>query len=231
MFFTAKGVNSLGNVRVLIVDDHHMFLRGIRSIIMDDETIEIVGEAHNGKEAYVKAKETKPDVILMDVNMPVCDGIEALRLIKADIPETNVLMLTVNEKDENLFEALKLGAVGYLLKNVLANELITFIHMASRGESAITGPMASKIVQFFSDKELKKTASIKRITSDVLTRREKEILQQVIKGLKNREIAEVLFISENTVKNHLRNIMEKLHMNNRAQVAAYALKEGWLNKD
>ena len=224
-------MKTLGNVRVLVVDDHHMFIRGIRSILQDDETIEIVGEAHNGKDAYEKAKETKPDVILMDINMPVCDGIQALKIIKTDMPEINVLMLTVNEKDENLFEALKSGAVGYLLKDLLPNELITFIHMASRGESTISGPMASKIVQFFSGQELLNVSSSKPKTCEVLTRREKEILQQVIRGLTNREIAEVLYISENTVKNHLRNIMEKLQMNNRAQVAAFALTEGWLSKE
>lgn len=220
----------MDKIKVLIVDDHYMFIRGIVSIIKDDESLEIVGEAHNGREAYEQARRLKPDVILMDVNMPILDGLGALKIIIKDMPEMKILMLTVNEKDQNLFEAMKNGAKGYLLKDLLPNELLTFIHMVNRGESIISGPMAMKIVDYFSKKEKQfLSPTIDSKMNEVITRREKEILMQVIKGLTNREIAEVLYISENTVKNHLRNIMEKLHMNNRVQAAAYALQEGWLH--
>lgn len=222
----------MDKIKVLVVDDHYMFIRGIKSIIEDDESLVIVGESDNGRDAYEQAKRLKPDVILMDVNMPILDGLGALKMIIKEMPEMKILMLTVNEKDENLFEALKNGAKGYLLKDLLPNELLTFIHMVYRGESIISGPMAVKIVEYFSKKE--KHIPITTISSkmnEVITRREKEILTQVIKGLTNREIAEVLYISENTVKNHLRNIMEKLHMNNRVQAAAYALQEGWLQSE
>lgn len=220
-------------VNVLLVDDHHMFILGIRSILSEDERIRIVGEAHNGQEAYRMTKEFKPDVVVMDLNMPICDGLEGLKLIKADFPETKVIILTVNDKDENLFEALKYGAAGYLLKNILPTELVTFIHMAMRGESTISGTMAAKIIQYFANQEQMEhkgySSSEQKKETEILTRREREILRQVIKGMTNREIAGILYISENTVKNHMRNIMEKLHMTNRVQAATYALKEGLLN--
>ena len=138
-------------------------------------------------------------------------------------------MLAVDEKEEQLLEALRLGAKGFLLKNILPNELLTFIHMIHRGESIISGPIARKIIDYFSNHQLSELKSVRPLNkTDILTKREKEILMHVIKGSTNREIAAALFISENTVKNHLRNIMEKLQMNNRVQAATYALQEGWL---
>ena len=218
-------------LKVLLVDDHHMFLLGIQSIVSEDEMIEVVGEAYNGEEAYEKTKELRPDIVVMDLNMPVCDGLEALKRIKADMPEVRVIILTVNDREENLFEALRYGASGYLLKNILPQELNTFIHMVHRGESSLSGTMASKIFKYFCEQEeemhyLGKAKDQKEI--GVLTQREKEILQEVIHGATNREIAKNLFISENTVKNHIRNIMDKLHINNRVQVATYALQHGLL---
>jgi len=218
-------------LKVLLVDDHHMFLLGIQSIVSEDEMIEVVGEAYNGEEAYEKTKELRPDIVVMDLNMPVCDGLEALKRIKADMPEVRVIILTVNDREENLFEALRYGASGYLLKNILPQELNTFIHMVHRGESSLSGTMASKIFKYFCEHEeemhyLGKAKDQKAI--GVLTQREKEILQEVIHGATNREIAKNLFISENTVKNHIRNIMDKLHINNRVQVATYALQHGLL---
>lgn len=225
-------------VKVLVIDDHLMFARGIRSIIEDEPTTEFLGWAENGLSGFQLVKELSPDVVLLDVNMPVCSGIEALKLIKSHDPKIKVLMLTINENDSLLFEALKFGAQGYLLKNILPNELITFIHMASRGECSISGNMATKIFNYFQESATEQTLSNEKIelatlkrkqTLDLLTQREKEVLLQVIKGLTNREIGNALFISENTVKNHLRNIMEKLQINNRVQVATYALNEGLLN--
>jgi DNA-binding NarL/FixJ family response regulator len=222
----------MDKINVLIADDHHLFIRGIESILFEDDSLHVIGKAANGKEAYEMAKQLKPDVILLDVNMPVLNGLEALKMIIEDMPDVKVLMLTVNDNDNQLFEALKSGAKGYLLKDLLPNELLTFIHMVYRGESIISGQMASKIIENMkrpNDTGIPQT-NLAVGKMDVLTKREKEILTQVMKGLTNREIASALFISENTVKNHLRNIMEKLHMNNRVQAATYALQEGWLQK-
>ena len=219
----------MDKIKVLIADDHCLFIRGIESILIEDDTLQVIGKAYNGQEAHEMAIKQKPDVILLDVNMPVLDGLEALKLIIDEMPEIKILMLTINDNDDLLLKALKLGAKGYLLKNLLPNELLTFIHMVYRGESVISGQMAVKIIE-----NLTKTGSQPRKLADNktdnLTRREKEILTHVMKGLTNREIAGTLFISENTVKNHLRNIMEKLHLSNRVQAAAYALQEGWLEK-
>lgn len=222
----------MDKINVLIADDHHLFIRGIESILFEDDSLHVIGKATNGKEAYELAKQLKPDVILLDVNMPVLNGLEALKMIIEEMPHVKVLMLTVNDNDNQLFEAIKSGAKGYVLKDLLPNELLTFIHMVYRGESIISGQMASKIIE---NMKRPNNTGIPQTNlavgkMDVLTKREKEILTQVMKGLTNREIAGVLFISENTVKNHLRNIMEKLHMNNRVQAATYALQEGWLQK-
>lgn len=219
----------MDKVKILIADAHYMFIRGIESILSDDETLEIVGKAQNGHDAYELTKQYKPDVLLMDVNLQNIDGLEVLRKISENMPEVKVLLLTIEEIEDQLFEALRLGAKGYLLKNLLPNELLTFIHMVNRGESIISGPIVRKIVEFITSHqpaELKSVRTLKK--TNILTKREKEILMHVIKGYTNREIAISLCISENTVKNHLRNIMEKLQMNNRVQAATYALQEGWL---
>lgn len=218
-------------IKVLIADDHCMFLRGIESILAEDETLQVVGKAQNGKEAYELTKEFAPDVILMDVNMPHMDGVQALKMITQEMPKVKVLMLTTDEHGEQLIEALRYGAKGYLLKNLLPNELLTFIHMANRGESVVYGHMIGKFIGSIPNMENTKMQKVEIPKNvNILTRREREILLKVIKGMTNREIAEALLISENTVKNHLRNIMEKLQMNNRIQAATYAMKEGWLQE-
>lgn len=221
----------MDRIKVLIADDHYMFIRGIESILTDDESIQIVGKAQNGKEAYEIAIKQNPDVILMDVNMPVLDGVQAMKMILKETPDMKILMLTVNDTEERLFEALRFGAKGYLLKNLLPNELLTFIHMVNRGESILTGQVVGKVINYISRHPQMETQilNIEKKT-DILTKREKEILLQVMKGMTNREIAIALFISENTVKNHLRNIMEKLQKNNRIQAATFAIQEGWLQE-
>jgi DNA-binding NarL/FixJ family response regulator len=216
-------------IKIVIADAHYMFIRGIESILSDDETLEIVGKAQTGIEAVEIARNCKPNFILMDVNMPIMNGLQALKQIHEEMPEIKILLLAVEEKEEHLFEALRSGASGYLLKNLLPNELLAFIHMIYRGEYIISGPIAKKIVESLANNHLTDMNSYRSLKKeDILTKREKEILVQVIKGLTNREIAHELYISENTVKNHLRNIMEKLQMNNRVQAATYALQEGWL---
>lgn len=217
-------------IKVLIADDNHLFVRGIESILLEETRFEVVGKAYNGKEAIDLALVYKPDVILLDMDMPVVNGLEAFKRIIKESPDVKVIMLTSSENDIHLYDALRAGAKGFLLKDLLPNELLTFIYMVYRGESIISGQMATKIIESLkcseNCSECKQSHEVEKI--DILTKREKEILIQVMKGLTNREIAAVLDISENTVKNHLRNIMEKLQMNNRVQAATYALKEGWL---
>ncbi|OCA91069.1 hypothetical protein A8F94_04200 [Bacillus sp. FJAT-27225] len=217
-------------INVLIVDDHYMFLKGLESIISEDSSLKIIGEARDGKEAVELANEKRPDVILMDVNMPTVGGIDALKTIIQDQPEINVLMMATDDNEESLMEAMKNGAKGYLSKHLLPDELLMFIRMVHRGEYIISGPLAKKIIEANTSTEQNTTeheAGMQK-KENVLTKREKEILSHVSKGMTNRQIANALFISENTVKNHIRNIMEKLQMNNRLTAANYAKNEGWL---
>lgn len=223
-------------IRILLVDDHHLFLMGIDSILREQGDFEVVSHASNGWQAVEKAKQLKPDIILMDINMPLCNGINATRIIREELPQISILMLTVNDTDEDLFEAIKAGAQGYLLKNLTPDELVQHIRGAYRGEVTLSGVMAGKIFKFFREnKTLIRKAEANgekdKTTKHFLTPREIEILQYVIRGLTNREIAGELCISENTVKNHLRNVMEKLHIQNRVQAAAYALNIGLIHLD
>ncbi len=211
-------------IRVLLADDHVLFRRGIVSMMASQPSLDIVGEANDGTEALEKARDMMPDVILMDIHMPRCDGLEATRLIKAELPYVKIVMLTVSDDEQDLFEAIKAGASGYLLKNLEPEELFELIGAAARGEAAITRQTATKILSEFGRQSTRHTEST--LTKDLLTEREKEVLQLVITGATNKEIATALFISENTVKNHLCNILDKLHLQNRVQAAAYALREG-----
>lgn len=219
----------MNKVKVLIADSHYLFCHGVECILSEDPSVTSAGKAQNGKEAIEMAKLHHPDIILLDVNLPGINGLAVLKMILKTMPEIKVLMFSTYEEEEQMFEAMKSGAKGYLLKNILPNELLAFIHMAHRGESVISGPVAEKVMTCFTERLMVKKNGIEQLKqTDHLTKREKEILMQVVKGMTNKEIANVLFISENTVKNHLRNIMEKLKMNNRVKAATYALQEGWL---
>ena len=204
--------------RVLIVDDHALFRQGVRNAIAREEDIQVVGEAEDGVEALAKARELKPDLILMDISMPRCSGLEAVSAIKRELPGVRIVMLTVHDDDENLFEAIKRGAEGFLSKKVRAKTLLDSLRGVMRGEAAISRLMAEKIL-----KEFARLAQIEagHIASQ-LTPREKEVLQKLSEGLCNREIALSLSISENTVKVHVTNILKKLHLRTRSQAAAYA---------
>jgi DNA-binding NarL/FixJ family response regulator len=209
-------------VRVLIVDDHELFRDGIRGLLKA-EGIEVAGEASDGLEALEKVRNLQPDVVLLDIMMPRCDGLEATRLIKAEMPDTKIVILTAVEEDENIFEAIKSGAQGYLLKNLRGAQFVSLLKGVERGEAAITSDVASKILDEFS-----RQARGMRGERDVdeLTEREIEVLQLVVEGHTNRQIGIKLGLSENTVKYHLRHILEKLHLQNRAQVVAYAMRHG-----
>lgn len=209
-------------IRVLVVDDHTLFRRGVVTLIAGREEMEVVGEAGDGQEAIDRARELMPDVILMDIKMPKVDGLAAARQIKSELPYVKIMMLTVSETDEDLFEAVKAGAQGYLLKNVDPDYLIACVQQLQRGEVPIAPTMAAKILR-----EL--TAPVEA-APPALTGREQQVLELLAGGKANKEIAFALKISENTVKNHLRNILEKLHLQNRVQAALYAVRKGIVEK-
>ena len=213
-------------LRVLLVDDHALFRAGIASLLASRGTVEVVGEAQDGSEALEAARRLRPDIVLMDVHMPKVDGIQATRMIAAELPQVKVVMLTVSDQDKDLFEAVKSGAHGYLLKNLEPEELFDYLDGISRGEAPISRTMAAKILNEFASQAGKARASEASEPSEVLTPREREVLKLVASGATNKEIATALTLTENTVKNHLRNILEKLHLENRTQAAAYALKKG-----
>lgn len=210
---------------LLIVDDHVLFREGLRHIISHWEDFEVVGEARNGREAVELARELLPDIILMDITMPVMDGLQATRLITRELPSVQVVMLTVSEDEENLFNAIQNGARGYVLKDIPSSGLHKKLTGVLRGEAALSGPMATKILNAFG-KIRPGTEGPEAAVLEPLTDREHQVLELVVQGLSNPEIAEKLCLSENTVKKYLHNILEKLHLNNRVEAAIYAVKEG-----
>jgi len=211
-------------IRVLLVDDHALFRRGIASILAAERGFEVVGEAANGLEAFDRARELMPDVILMDIFMPGANGLEATRRIKEALPYVKIVMLTVSEEDQNLFEAIKSGAQGYLLKKIEPQELFTMLKGVVQGDAPISRTMAGKILGEFARQA--RRAAVTPLPGADLSVREKEVLELVTQGKSNKEIAVALAIAENTVKNHLKNILEKLHLENRVQAATFALREG-----
>lgn len=218
-------------IKVLIVDDHTLFRRGIAAVLSNQEELEVIGEASDGLEAIEKAKELSPELILMDLNMPRCTGLEAIQALQAERPEINVLVLTVSETEEDLFAAIKYGARGYLLKKSEPEELIHAITSIAQGGVIISPLMATKLLTEFKDLSSGIEKKPPAAQDSDLTPRESEVLQLVAQGATNKEIADSLFISENTVKTHLQNIMEKLHLANRSQAAAYAIKKGLVSND
>ena len=216
----------MDQIKVLVVDDHALFRRGIAAVLASEEGLEVVGEAVDGLEAIEKTREIAPDVILMDLNMPRCSGLEAIQALQTEMPQINVLVLTVSEEETDLFASVKFGARGYLLKNTEPEELVHAIFHIAQGGVIVSPLMATKLLTEF--KELTAGAErepIGEANSD-LSPREGEVLQLVAQGATNKEIADSLFIAENTVKTHLKSIMEKLHLANRSQAAAYAVKRG-----
>lgn len=217
-------------LKILLVDDHTLFRRGISSLLGSWQDVEVVGEASDGMEALVKARELMPDLILMDINMRGVNGLEATRRIKEEMPYVKIVMLTVSDDDEYLFEAIKSGAQGYLLKNLEPEELHDFLKGVSQGEAPISGAMAARILSEFAQQAQRLRATLQP-QGNILTAREREVLQFVSRGATNKEIAHALCVSENTIKNHLRNILEKLHLQNRVQAAAYAIRKGLIETD
>jgi len=210
---------------VLLVDDHQLFREGLANILNSQPDFKVTGEAGDGLEAQVKARKLKPDLILMDVTMPGCDGLEATQRIKQELPQTTIVMLTVRDEDEKLFQAICNGAQGYLLKNIRSKEMLELLRGAVRGEAAITPALGARMLEGFR-RVSKQTRQEPRGETEALTAREQDILRLVAIGSTNMEIAARLHISIHTVKTHMRKILSKLHQEHRYEAASYALREG-----
>jgi DNA-binding NarL/FixJ family response regulator len=216
-------------VRILIADDHSLFRDGLRSLLQA-QGHEVVGEAKNGREAVELARTLDPDVVLMDLQMPELDGIGATKAIVGAMPEMKVVILTASEEESKLFDAIKSGAQGYLLKNLEAEEFFELLEGAQRGEPALTPNLARKLLQEFA-KPAAPVAPAVEEDQDALTAREREVLELMVEGVtSNRKLARQLNVSENTVKFHVRNILDKLRLHNRAEVVGYALRHGIVDK-
>jgi DNA-binding NarL/FixJ family response regulator len=211
-------------IRVLIVDDHALFRRGLSTILSAQSDFEVVGEADDGFRALELARELMPDLILMDISMPRLDGLEATRRIKAEMPYVKIVILTGSDADRQLFDAVKAGAQGYLLKKIDPQALFSTLRGALQGEAAVSGLMAARLLEEFA-RQARDPAPAPRPAA-ALTDREKEVLEHVALGRSNKEIAVALGTAENTVKNQLKNILEKLHLQNRVQAAMFAVREG-----
>jgi DNA-binding NarL/FixJ family response regulator len=217
-------VSDAESIRVLVADDHALYRRGLEMVLGTEEGIDIVGEASDGAEAIRRAEELLPDVVLMDIRMPRRSGIEACTAIKDVVPSTKIVILTISDEESDLYEAVRAGANGYLLKDVPGEEIADGIRAVANGQSLISPSMASKLISEFATM-IKKSEERAQLPAPRLTDRELEVLRLVARGLGNREIAKELFISENTVKNHVRNILEKLQLHSRMEAVMYAVRE------
>jgi DNA-binding NarL/FixJ family response regulator len=211
-------------IRVLVVDDHALFRRGLQMVLEQEADIEVVGEAGDGAEAVERATDAMPDIVLMDVRMPKRGGIDACTAIKDAVPSAKIIMLTISDEEADLYDAIKAGASGYLLKEISIEEVAAAIRAVNEGQSLISPSMASKLLTEFASM-IKRTDDRQQVPTPRLTDREMEVLKLVAKGLNNRDIAKQLFISENTVKNHIRNILEKLQLHSRMEAVVYAVRE------
>lgn len=207
-------------IRVLVVDDHPVVRRGIKSLLAEEDDLEVVGEAANGKDAIQQVADLNPDVILMDLVMPEMTGIEAIRQITASHPDARILVMTSFAADDKVFPSIKAGALGYMMKDSDPEDLIRMIHQVYRGELSIHPTIARKVIQ-----ELNRPTD-GPLTPEPLTERELEILQLLAQGVENKEIARRLVLREATVRTHVSNILSKLHLANRVQATLYALRKG-----
>lgn len=209
-------------MRIVIADDHALFRDGLRSLL-EARQVQVVAEARNGREAIEQVRSHRPDIVLMDLNMPVMSGLNAIRVITTNFPDIKTVVLTASEDDADLFEAVKSGADGFLPKDMEAVEFFDMLERVMRGEPAFTPGLARKVLGELARSDTSRESR----KPDALTVREQDVLELLVAGVtSNRDLAERLFVSENTIKFHLRNILDKLHVQNRAQVIAFAVREG-----
>jgi len=224
-------------MRVLLVDDNRLMLEGLQNLL-EAHSIEVAGTALDGMEAVALARKLKPDVILMDIRMPGCDGLAATRLIKAEMPEARIVILTTSADDKDLFEAVKCGACGYLLKSMDVAELVEALDQAQQGTPPFSPGLAAKLLDEFARMSNPAVASSApspghtgEAARSVLNQRQIEVLRLVSEGLSYKEVGARLFLSPRTIKYHMAEIMNRLHLDNRAQVLAYAGRMGWKNSE
>jgi len=213
-------------IRTMIVDDHALFRRGLEMVLDSEPDIELVGQASDGTEAVEKAAESLPDIVLMDIRMPRSNGIEACRAMKEAAPSAKIVILTISDEEEDLFEAIRAGASGYLLKDIPLDEVADTVRAVHGGQSLINPSMAGKLLTEFAALARRDDEErAQELPAPRLTEREMQVLKLVARGMNNRDIAKELFISENTVKNHVRNILEKLQIHSRMEAVMVAVRE------
>jgi len=223
-------------MRILLADDHGLFVEGLQNLLQAGG-YEVVGAAYDGLEALQLARELRPELILMDIRMPNCDGLKATRLIKTEFPEIEIVMLTTSTDEADLFEAIKSGASGYLLKNLKPNELFEYLAGLARGEAPLSRELSAHLLREFANqaatlKDHERSNGLPPAVqpAEELTARQREILKMVAEGLSYKQVGAVLHISENTVKYHMGEILHRLHAKNRTQVVTYALHTGLVNR-
>ena len=218
----------MNKIRVLLVEDHTIVRKGLRSLLDGEAGIEVIGEAEDGREAVEKVQQLLPDVVLMDIAMPGLNGLEATRQIKKRFPEVQVLILTMHANEEYIFQILRAGASGYVVKQVAPTELISAIRAAYRGESFLSPSISKKVIQEY----IRQAEAMGEENSyDRLTDREREVLQLIAEGHSNREIAELLHISAKTVQTHRAHLMDKLDIHSTAELTQYAIRKGVISVD